>query len=139
MTILTVDDDPLLRTLVVTTLKDKGFIVLSADCAEQALSMFRDHSEDVDLLISDIQMPGIDGPSLAVALQSEKPDLQVLLISGSCNGNQLADGFDFMPKPFKLVDLLAKVRSLLDGQKHRPPLARLAVPKSAARTAAGSR
>ena len=119
MTILTVDDEPLVRTLLATVLRENGFQVLTADCAAQAIAIFQENGEDVDLLISDIVMPGMDGPSLALQLQAARPDLEVLLISGYCDAQQLDYGFEFLPKPFSVPDMLSKVRSLLGNREHR--------------------
>lgn len=122
MTILAVDDEPLIRTLLATVLHDNGFDVLTADCAAQAIDVFHDHPEDVDLLISDIVMPGMDGPTLATKLQMERPDLQILLISGYCDRAQLSRGFEFLPKPFAIPDMLSKVRALLRNRNRRTRL-----------------
>jgi two-component system cell cycle sensor histidine kinase/response regulator CckA len=117
MTILAVDDEPLLRNLIASVLEDNGFAVLTADSGAQAIDLFREHSGEIDLLLSDIMMPGIDGPSLATQLQRSRPDLKVLLMSGYCDPAQLGYGFEFLPKPFDLSDLVAKVRGLLGGQR----------------------
>jgi DNA-binding response OmpR family regulator len=119
MTILAVDDEPLVSKLVARALQENGFAVLTANCGAQAMKLFREHGSEVDLLISDITMPGLDGPSLARKLQAEKPDLKVLLMSGSCEADQLTLGFDFLPKPFSIADMLAKVRKM-SGQTDTP-------------------
>lgn len=122
MTILAVDDEPLIRTFVAAVLRENGFDVLTADCAAQAMDVFHDHPANVDLLISDIVMPGMDGPTLASRLRAERPDLEVLLISGFCDRAQLSHGFEFLPKPFTVSDILLKVRALLRhrGCRRRP-------------------
>lgn len=122
MTILAVDDEPLVLTLVATALQENGFQVLKANCAAQAMAIFREHAEDVDLLISDIVMPGMDGPSLAAALRKARPDLEVLLMSGYCDARHLEHGFEFMPKPFSLPEMVARVRLILRNRRSaRPP------------------
>ena len=113
MTILAVDDEPVMRTLIATVLQDNGFAVLTADCAARAMDIFEEHHGEVDLLISDVVMPGMDGASLAAALQAAKPGLRVLLMSGYCASEQLAQGFEFLSKPFSLPEMLARVRGLL--------------------------
>lgn len=115
MTILAVDDEPLIRTLLATVLQDIGIEVLTADCAAQAITMFHERP-DVDLLISDIVMPGMDGLTLATKLRKERPDLGVLLISGYCDREHLSHGFAFLPKPFTVPDMLTAVRALLPGR-----------------------
>jgi len=113
MKILAVDDEPLMRNLLTTVLQDNGYSVLTADSGVQAIDVFQKHPGEIGLLISDVVMPGMDGPSLAAELQRSQPDLKVLLISGYCNPEQLSGGFEFLPKPFALVEMIAKVRSLL--------------------------
>jgi two-component system, cell cycle sensor histidine kinase and response regulator CckA len=113
MTILAVDDEPTLRMLVEAVLRDHGYSVLTAGSGAQALALFREHHEKIDLLLSDIVMPGMDGPSLAAELQMSCPDLKVLLMSGYCDPDQLSYGYEFIPKPFALTDMLAKIEALL--------------------------
>jgi two-component system, cell cycle sensor histidine kinase and response regulator CckA len=111
MTVLVVDDEPQLRTMLADFFEQQGFVVLTAGCGSQAISLFRSHPE-IDLLITDILMPGMDGPSLAATLQSLNANLAVLLISGSCDPVQIDNAFEFLPKPFSFGDLLSKVRTI---------------------------
>lgn len=111
MTVLVVDDEPQLRMMLTHFLGQEGFTVLTAGCGSEAISLFRSHPE-IDLLITDILMPGMDGPSLAAALRSIKPDLAVLLMSGNCDCKQIENGFTFVSKPFSFMDVLSKVKSL---------------------------
>lgn len=131
MTILAVDDDPLVRALLATALRGNGFTVMVADSAAEAFSVFREHAKEIDLLITDIQMPGIDGPSLAAALQLKRPELKVLLISGYCSSEQLVSGFEFLAKPFAINGLLSKVGSMLDPQNRRSSLQTAGIPEGA--------
>jgi two-component system cell cycle sensor histidine kinase/response regulator CckA len=112
MTILAVDDEPLMLTLIATVLRENGYHVLTADCAAQAIALFREDPESVDLLISDVVMPGMDGPSLAKELRAVRPDLKVLLVSGYCDAKQLDHDFEFLPKPFVVYEFVSRVRSL---------------------------
>jgi two-component system cell cycle sensor histidine kinase/response regulator CckA len=111
MTVLVVDDEPQLRMMLAHFLEQEGFAVLTAGCGTQAISLFRSHPE-IDLLISDIVMPGMDGPSLAATLRSLNGDLAVILMSGNCDPKQIDNGFAFVPKPFSFPDLLGTIRSL---------------------------
>ena len=115
MTVLVVEDEPQLRTMLATFLEQEGFAVLTAGSGSQAIPLYRSHPE-IDLLITDIVMPGMDGPSLAAALHSVNPDLPVLLMSGSCDPKQIDNTFEFLQKPFSFVDLLAKVKALTQTQ-----------------------
>ena len=111
-TVLVVDDEPVIRSMMTEVLQQEGHSVFTADSGAQALSLFRSHSREIDLLISDIVMPETDGPALASKMQAERPGLPVLLISGCYDTKQLNSSFEFLPKPFSISDLLKRVRSL---------------------------
>jgi len=121
MTILAVDDEPLICRLVATVLKDNGYAVLTADSAAAAMALFREHSEEIELLISDIVMPGMNGLALAAELQMQRPDLKVLLISGYYDTEQLSDGYEFLAKPFSLPEILVKVRAMEHAHRSAAP------------------
>lgn len=82
--VLLVDDDPLVRETMVLVLRGAGYGVLLADDGSHALELLR--RETVDLVISDILMPGVDGIELLLAIRRHHPDLRVLCISG---GNRI--------------------------------------------------
>jgi CheY-like chemotaxis protein len=111
-TVLVVDDEPLMLTMVTQVLQQDGFAVLPAGCGSQAISIFHSHRSDIDLLVSDIRMPEMDGPALAARLKAEAPELPVLLMSGYCEPEQAWNGCEFLAKPFSVADLLSRVRSL---------------------------
>jgi CheY-like chemotaxis protein len=111
-TVLVVDDEPLIRSFVTEILQEEGHAVFAASCGSQALSLFQSHHREIDLLISDVVMPEMDGPALATQLQTECPGLRVLLMSGYCDTGQRKNYFDFLPKPFSIPDLLQRIRSL---------------------------
>jgi two-component system cell cycle sensor histidine kinase/response regulator CckA len=101
--------------MLASFLEQEGFAVLTAGSGSQAIPLYCSHPE-IDLLITDILMPGMDGASLAAALQSVNPDLPVLLMSGNCDAKQIDNRFAFLSKPFSFVDLLAKVKTLTQTQ-----------------------
>ena len=113
-TILVVEDEPAIRELIAMVLKRERFSVITADDASGALQMWRMHRDQIDLLISDVIMPGMDGPTLAKRLTAENPALAVLLISGWCDNAQfdLCRQFEFLPKPLDLSALIAAVQNL---------------------------
>jgi two-component system, cell cycle sensor histidine kinase and response regulator CckA len=111
-TVLVVDDEPVIRTMMTEVLQQEGHSVFTAGSGAQALSLFRSHRREIDLLISDIVMPETDGPALATKIQAERPGLPVLLISGSSDTMPANSSFEFLPKPFSIRDLLNRVRSL---------------------------
>ena len=112
-TVLVVDDEPLMRSMMTQVLQQEGFSVLTAACGSEGLKLFRAHRHEIDLLITDIVMPEMDGPSLAANVRAECPDMPVLLMSGYCDSRQLQSDFEFLPKPFSIADLLNRVRCLM--------------------------
>lgn len=123
--ILVVEDDDLVRRLVVRTLEGAGYTVQAGTRADEGFELAR--SSAFDLLVTDIVMPGGDGRQLATRLTALFPDLRVLYMSGYtdgaiAHGGVLDAGIEFLPKPFAPADLLARVRKLLDGR--RPARAR---------------
>ncbi len=112
-TVLVVDDEPMVRRMLARFLEDTGFTVFTAGCASEAVKLSRSQPHRIDLLISDIVMPGMDGPSLATELKAVNPELNVLLMSGNCDSGQIDNAFEFLPKPFSMFDLLARVRRLI--------------------------
>jgi two-component system, cell cycle sensor histidine kinase and response regulator CckA len=115
-TVLVVDDEPMMRSMMSQILQQEGLSVLTADCAAQALSIFQSHQSRIDLLITDIVMPGMNGMDLATLLQAEYPGLPVLLMSGYCDVQQIGDRFEILEKPFSLSDLITRVRRLMPVQ-----------------------
>ena len=115
MTVLLVDDDPVILKLLAFGLRNEGFSVLTADSGRDAILQWRSHPGEIDVLISDVRMPGMDGPTLAAQLVAEAPGMPVLLISGFTDSAQQdkCNGFELLPKPFSIPTLAAKVRSLV--------------------------
>jgi signal transduction histidine kinase/CheY-like chemotaxis protein len=118
--ILLVEDEDVVRTLAAKTLTDRGYEVLAAEHADAAAEIWNDRKLDVDLLVTDIIMPGRDGKQLSEALRAERPDIRVLFMSGY--DDQLLsehDVFenrpDFIPKPFAVETFACKVREVLDA------------------------
>ncbi len=110
-TILSVDNEPMILNLVTTVLKERGHLVFAAGSASEAIDLFHTRPEKIDLLISDINMPGMDGICLAGKLQASDADLKVLLISGGYN-RQVPTQYEFLQKPFPLAAMIAKVDQL---------------------------
>lgn len=115
-TILIVDDDPQILRLVEKMLRTKSFKILVAPRPTQALEICG--SEPVDLLISDIGMPEMDGHKLAEEVLQLRPEASILLISGLYNEEPTGarpGRVKFLPKPFFPSDLLEALRELLPG------------------------
>jgi DNA-binding response OmpR family regulator len=113
--VLLVEDEELLRQALDRTLSEAGFVVSAAESAEKALGRL-DDGELPDLLISDVSLPGMPGPELALLLRERAPDLPVLLMSGYA-AHPLPDGLvgraAMIDKPFPTRELLAQIAALL--------------------------
>lgn len=118
-TILLVEDEDAVRTIVGTVLRRRGYIVLEAASPDAALELFTEHRVTIDLLITDVVMPGTTGPALAGRLMAMRPDLRVLLMSGYADsGVPLMDGHPnvwFLGKPFQPSVLAGRVGEILAG------------------------
>jgi PAS domain S-box-containing protein len=119
-TVLLVEDETVVRQLVAEILEMSGYTVLQAGDGPSALELLRRHSGTIELLVTDVVMPGMSGPEVAQAVTSMRPGTQVLYTSGytdSAIGHHgvLEPDVAFLQKPFSADDLTHKVRRLLDG------------------------
>jgi hypothetical protein len=119
-TVLLVEDEAALRPLIRAALEGGGYRVFDAASAEAALSLAGALGAPIDLLLTDLVMPGFSGPELASRLAAIRPELRVLFMSaysGNLVGlrNVLPPGAEFLGKPFTLNGLLDKVREILDS------------------------
>ncbi|MBA2297287.1 MAG: PAS domain S-box protein [Actinobacteria bacterium] len=115
-TILVVEDEDTIRRLVSDVLERSGYTVLAAPAGAEAIDLL--HANDVDLLLTDVIMPGMSGPDLARIALAHQPDLHVLFTSGYIHEpDELLTGLDaaFIGKPFLPAPLVAKVREVLDS------------------------
>jgi two-component system, cell cycle sensor histidine kinase and response regulator CckA len=118
-TILLVEDETVVRHLVAEILENSGYTVMQAGDGPSALELLRRHSGTLDLLVTDVVMPGMSGPEVAQAVTSMRPGTHVLYTSGYTDSQighhgVLEAGIAFLQKPFSADDLTRKVRSLLD-------------------------
>ena len=119
-TVFLVEDEPLVRKLASLTLRELGYKVLEADNGVEAESLAKGCSETIDLLLSDVVMPGMGGAELARQLGGNDHEIPALLMSGYVDSDsdvagQLRNGASFLQKPFKRGELARKVREVLDG------------------------
>ncbi len=119
-TVLLVEDEEGVRALAERVLKEHGYSVLSSADPVQAEDIFRRHARQVELLVTDVVMPGCDGPNLYKRLRTEGPLLRVLYVSGHSDSAHLAGGLrdpgsGFLQKPFAPEVLARKVREVLDA------------------------
>ncbi len=113
-TVLLVEDNDLVRTATYRVLSSTGYNVLLAKNAEEALQLIEKQREAVDLVLSDIVMPGMSGDKLAGHLQQQNPQQRVLLMSGYTDDGRVYD-YPFLAKPFVPEELLKKVREVLES------------------------
>ena len=113
-TILLVEDEPAVRQLFAQALVRAGYRVHEARNGQEALKVFDQHGDSVDLLLTDMRMPFMGGAELASQLRTRRGTLKLLCISGYAGGHELEFSGDFLAKPFSRDQLLAKVREILD-------------------------
>jgi len=120
-TILIAEDEPDLRELTCLFLESYGYRVLASANADQALAMAADFSGTIDLLLTDVIMPGMSGRQLADQIQSKRPTTRVLYMTGYTDDmvvqhRVLEPGVQLLAKPFSKQDLALKVRAALDAK-----------------------
>jgi two-component system cell cycle sensor histidine kinase/response regulator CckA len=108
--ILIIDDDPMLLRLLDTALSRRGFRVWAGPSGQAGLELYRRHQDDIDLVLLDVCMPGLDGPATLRRLREVNPGVRACLMSGHAGAYSAADlrglGIDgFFAKPFQVLPL----------------------------------
>ncbi|KLN60282.1 hypothetical protein WH96_14000 [Kiloniella spongiae] len=119
--ILLVEDEDAVRSFSARALENKGYKVLEANSGEAALEILQQDGETIDLVITDVVMPKMDGPTLIKTLYKTHPDLKVIFISGYTEDSfrktlDVDSAIEFLPKPFSLKQLASKVKDVLSAQ-----------------------
>ncbi len=117
-TVLIVEDNHSVRSLVRRVLHDAGYMAIEAPDPRSALDRFRAHGPGIDVVITDLVMPHMHGRDLALAMRAVRPKVKVLFTSGyadDAQGDATDYGISFIQKPFSPAELLARVRALLDA------------------------
>jgi CheY-like chemotaxis protein len=119
-TILLVEDEESLRTVTQEFLSNKGYKVIVAEDFQKAVEACEGNSRHIDLLMTDVVLPGASGPKLADRLATSRPEMKVLFVSGYTadalvHGDLHRTDFAFLSKPFSLNTLARKIRSILDS------------------------
>jgi PAS domain S-box-containing protein len=119
-TVLVCDDYAAVRRATHMILSNHGYDALSADGPQEALRIAKDHPQPIKLLITDVVMPGMNGPQLAKEITALQPDIRVLFVSGYTSDVVIHDGVterrtSFLQKPYVFKELLQRVRELLDA------------------------
>jgi CheY-like chemotaxis protein len=113
-TILLVEDEPAVRQLFAQALTRAGYLVHEARNGQEAIKLFDQHGDTIDLLLTDMRMPYMTGAELAHQLRGRRRTLKLLCISGYPGQFDADLASDFLAKPFSRDDLLKKVREVLD-------------------------
>jgi CheY-like chemotaxis protein len=116
-TLLLVEDEPALQTLIATVLEEQGYVVLAAGNGLDAIAIGERHDGRIDLLLTDVVLPGLSGPELAGRMLTLRPGLEVLFMSGYNDSRLLTRGVEqskvnLLVKPFTPEQLIARVRTL---------------------------
>jgi two-component system cell cycle sensor histidine kinase/response regulator CckA len=120
-TILLVEDEDTVRTFAARALGTRGYEVLQAESGEVALDVVRAHEGRIDLVVSDVVMPNMDGPTMAKELKGLLPGIPIIFVSGYAE-DAFAKNLDpdqefhFLPKPFSLKQLAAAVKEVMDAK-----------------------
>lgn len=117
-TVLLVDDDDGVRSFVKRALEIDGYTVHEAGDGAEALDVLREPERGIELVLSDIVMPLMDGIALARNVAREQPDIPILLMTGYANQRERADGLDAIVsgvvlKPFTLAEIRERVRNVV--------------------------
>jgi CheY-like chemotaxis protein len=114
--VLVVEDEALVRMLVVQTLEEAGFAVCEAAEAQGALEVLRG-DDAIRLMVTDVGLPGLNGRRLADEARARRPDMKVLFMTGYADSalleNVLPEGFGLITKPFDLDELASRAQALL--------------------------
>jgi two-component system, cell cycle sensor histidine kinase and response regulator CckA len=127
-TILLVEDEETVRRLTCDILSSSGYEVLIAKNGEEAIDICKRHRGNIDLMLTDVVMPGMNGKQAAESVMSHREPMQVLYMSGYTDDaivrqGVLDPGTNFIEKPFTAQGLIWKVREMLDKESRRQPRA----------------
>ena len=123
-TILVAEDDPGVRALTVSLLREYGYTVIEAGDGEEALRLFSDNGKEITLVVCDVVMPKMNGRETCEAIKKIRPDIKVLFTSGYTRDVIIDKGIDetvdFIRKPIDPREFIARVREVLDREKREP-------------------
>ena len=125
-TVLLVEDEDPVRMFGARALRNKGYRVIEAKSGETALDLIREATDKIDLLITDVVMPQMDGPALVREVREIDPRIKVIFISGYAEDTfrQRLDNdseIHFLAKPFSLKQLAGKVKDVIGDTEAEPP------------------
>ena len=119
-TILLVEDDHAVRAVAHRSLVRFGYDVLSASRGDEALRIAEEHGGEIDLLLTDIMMPGMNGVEVAARIAESYPGIRIFFMSGYADQDLVRQGLlepgtHFLQKPFTPQELAERIRNILDG------------------------
>ena len=112
-TILVVEDDAIVRMLIVDVLEELEFQVLEAADAEEALKVVEDSSNVINLMMTDVGLPDMDGKQLATKVRELRAELPILFASGYADSIDVPEGMHVIGRPFSIDQLRDKVKVIL--------------------------
>jgi two-component system cell cycle sensor histidine kinase/response regulator CckA len=117
--VLLVEDEAPVRAFAARALRLRGYTVIEAETAEEALDLLDDDAMAVDIFVTDVVMPGMDGPTWVRKARESRPDVGVVFVSGYAEdafgeGQDMIPNSVFLPKPFSLSDLTETVHAQLN-------------------------
>ncbi|NWA85915.1 response regulator [Pseudomonas sp. D2002] len=112
-TILVVEDDAIVRMLIVDVLEELEFTVVEAADAEEALKIVETTDLVIDLMMTDVGLPDMDGKQLATKVRELRPSLPILFASGYAENIDVPSGMQVIAKPFSIDQLRDKVKGML--------------------------
>jgi len=108
--VLLAEDDPVVRVMLERLLKQGGYDLVVAADGQEALQKSDEHKGRIDILVADVQMPGMTGADLAREMRKSRPDLRVILLSASAQGLLVLDStWHFIQKPFLAKAMLERI------------------------------
>jgi len=115
---LVVEDDPSIRLLITEVLDELGYTSFQAADAKAALALL-DSNARLDLMVTDVGLPGMNGRQLADVARTHRPNLKILFLTGyaehaTARSEFLAPGMEMMTKPFAIADLARKIRQIIE-------------------------
>jgi two-component system cell cycle sensor histidine kinase/response regulator CckA len=117
-TILLVEDETPVRIFAARALRNKGYTILEADCGETGIELMDKHGKEVEVIVTDVIMPGMNGPTMIDKITPQYPNVKVIFISGYAedifvNNYGTERSFNFLAKPFTLKQLASKIKEVL--------------------------
>jgi len=118
-TVLVVEDEPVVRAVILEMLSEQGYRTLEAVDGRSGLKILRS-GKQIDLLVTDVGLPGMNGRQLADQARETRPDLKILFITGYAESVAISEGFlqpgmEMITKPFDLDNLARRIRAMISG------------------------